>query len=203
MAAKELAWDEQADRQRLADELHDGLQQLLVATLYATRRMRSRDAQPAILDGARKIEELMDQAITESRRLAGELCPPPVRESGLMDSLQWLIDHQWAGDRNVSLSGTVRDEPSAPQRGVLVQVMRGVLAWPLWQGHDVEVEVWSAEDGSSVVEVRSPRIDAEVNRDQWAQRVAQVRRRMLCLGGEVSFSDNGGNLALTITCPTE
>ena len=87
--ASELTLAEQRERRRLAELLHDHLQQLLVgATLRLPFLERSTD--PAVQQVAGEIDSLLAQALECSRSLTGELCPPILHEGGLVPALKWL-----------------------------------------------------------------------------------------------------------------
>ncbi len=87
--AGELTLSEQRERQRLAQILHDHLQQLLVAA-----KMRTATLGPAgdktIRQAAAEIAHLIDEAITASRLVTAELSPPILHEGGLPAGLRWL-----------------------------------------------------------------------------------------------------------------
>jgi PAS domain S-box-containing protein len=85
--AVELIEAEERERRRLADHLHDDLQQILAAA-----RMQ--------LDSARQIRDesklsnvsrLLEESITKSRRLSHELSPPVLQHADLVTALQWIV----------------------------------------------------------------------------------------------------------------
>jgi PAS domain S-box-containing protein len=90
----ELSASEQRERRRLAQALHDGVQQLLVAA-----RMAIEQAEQRVTDevGARTILQramaLIDESAEASRALSLELCPPVLYDRGLGPALAWLADH--------------------------------------------------------------------------------------------------------------
>jgi PAS domain S-box-containing protein len=85
--AGELAMSEQRERQRLAQVLHDGLQQILVGAKYRIDlASRSRNMRVE-LD---QVSELIDDAIETSRSLTAELSPPVLLEGDLCMALEWL-----------------------------------------------------------------------------------------------------------------
>jgi PAS domain S-box-containing protein len=92
--AGELARSEQRERQRLAQVLHDGLQQILVGAKYRLDSVfRSKDAG----DGLDQVAELIDDAIETSRSLTVELSPPVLLEGDLSLALEWLA--RWMHDK--------------------------------------------------------------------------------------------------------
>lgn len=91
--AAELNQTEQRERRRLAQVLHDHLQQLLVAARLKLgimqRRAHDQNARQRIM----QVDELLDQAISESRSLTVELSPPIFYDGGLMAGLEWLSQY--------------------------------------------------------------------------------------------------------------
>lgn len=88
--AQELTLTEQRERQRIADELHDYLAQMLVVT-----RLKLRQATQTIPPGAaskalQEADEFIDQCLTYTRTLVAELMPPTLRQFGLAGGLRWL-----------------------------------------------------------------------------------------------------------------
>ncbi|MBI5507883.1 MAG: response regulator [Deltaproteobacteria bacterium] len=95
--ASELTLTEQRERQRLADLLHDGLQQLLVGAKFrlgALHRIKER----RVRDTARAVSDLLTESIETSRSLTYELSPPVLAQSGLGPALHWLTT--WMGDKH-------------------------------------------------------------------------------------------------------
>ena len=92
--AVELSQMEDSERHRLADMLHDDLQQILVGIRYQLDLIRWRigeDRQTTeIVD---QIGELVSQAIGRSRSLSHELSPPMLRQKGLLSAIKWLSDY--------------------------------------------------------------------------------------------------------------
>ncbi|MGH9868079.1 MAG: response regulator [Candidatus Polarisedimenticolia bacterium] len=88
--AAELTVAEQRERRRLAQSLHDHLQQLLVALRLKLDRMRARLGAEDPREGLQQADELLDQAIDASRELTVDLSPPVLYEAGLVPALEWL-----------------------------------------------------------------------------------------------------------------
>jgi signal transduction histidine kinase/ActR/RegA family two-component response regulator len=86
----ELTLAEQRERQRLAEVLHDGLQQLLVAANFRLNLL-ARTESREIADGCREVGRLLDDAVAASRTLTGELTPPILQSGGLVAGLDWLV----------------------------------------------------------------------------------------------------------------
>lgn len=126
--ANELTQAEQRERRRLAQVLHDHLQQLLVASLMRLGAIRRKADEKTQL-GLDSIDDLIRQAINASRSLTIELSPPVLYDAGLARALEWLArsmkdKHQLAVELDV--------DPEAPEvnedlRAFLFQAVRELL----------------------------------------------------------------------------
>ena len=113
--AARLVQAEAEERHRLAQVLHDGLQQTLVAAalqLSVAQRHKAGDSQPWVREATRLIEE----AIESSRSLTTELSPAVLHDGGLAPGLEWLARRmQERYGLNVTLKiaddATLRDIP--------------------------------------------------------------------------------------------
>ncbi len=87
--AAQLTEAEQRERRRLAQVLHDHLQQLLVAARMQLA-VRLRREEPGSQLGM--IDNLIEEAIGVSRSLSVELSPPVLHDGGLVAGLRWLAE---------------------------------------------------------------------------------------------------------------
>jgi signal transduction histidine kinase/CheY-like chemotaxis protein len=83
----ELIEAEERERRRFADLLHDDLQQVLVS---ARMQLQSLPETPATHPTLAYVQQLLEESIGKSRRLAYELSPPVLYRSDLSTALQWL-----------------------------------------------------------------------------------------------------------------
>jgi PAS domain S-box-containing protein len=90
LLAAKLSQAEQRERRRLAELIHDELQQLLVAARMQTNAARASGRPEAFGVPLDMAISLLDQAIEEARSLTAQLRPPALYESGLAASLGWL-----------------------------------------------------------------------------------------------------------------
>ncbi len=90
--AGELTLAEQHERSRLANVLHDHLQQLLVAAKFRLTIL-GRGKDDVVNQAAKEVEQLIDESVAASRSLTAELSPPILHEAGLNAGLQWLARH--------------------------------------------------------------------------------------------------------------
>jgi PAS domain S-box-containing protein len=95
--AAELTMTEQRERHRLAQVLHDHLQQLLAAARFALAPLDAAEPEP-MRAAARRADELIERSIKVSRSLTGELSPPVLHDGGLVPSIEWLL--RWMEDKH-------------------------------------------------------------------------------------------------------
>ncbi len=86
----EVAEAEERERRRLAEVLHDDLQQVLAGAKFqlgaiAARAVRGED----VGDAVEAVEGLLDEAVVMSRGLSRRLGPSALRGAGLMALLEW------------------------------------------------------------------------------------------------------------------
>ncbi|MGH7200320.1 MAG: response regulator [Planctomycetaceae bacterium] len=88
--AAELTRAEERERRRLAQTLHDHLQQLIVAA-----KLHLQSAGPELKNGRtreaiRRAQDMLDESIRASRSLTIALSPPVLYDAGLTAALEWL-----------------------------------------------------------------------------------------------------------------
>lgn len=211
--AAQLVETEQRERNRIAQVLHDQLQQLLVAA-----KMRAASAARRTPDGATarllaQVQELLDDSLRESRTLTVELSPPVLRERGLLPALRWLArwmeeKHGLAVRLDLEPVAEVNDEAArlalfGAARELLLNVVKhaGVEVAALAlrrQGGSVRLEV--ADDGRGFSPDRLGPPDA-VTRGLGFVAVAD---RLDLLGGRVDIdSAPGAGTRIVMTVPAD
>jgi len=88
-----LASAERRERERLAQILHDSLQQILVAAKWNLTRVEQ-DSRVAteLKDSLSQISDLLEQSIEQTRALTLDLSPPALK-GGILPNLEWLAHH--------------------------------------------------------------------------------------------------------------
>jgi PAS domain S-box-containing protein len=87
----ELSETEDRERRRLAEILHDELQQELAAAKFQVGRMRNQARYDASLQAiAAQVDHLLKDAIATSRSLSHELSPTVMRHGDFAETLRWL-----------------------------------------------------------------------------------------------------------------
>ncbi|MFO8084926.1 MAG: ATP-binding protein [Desulfobacterales bacterium] len=85
--AVELIEAEDVERQRIAELLHEDLQQILVSARFQLEAASQSNSFRAMIPA---VDALLEESIKKSRRLSHELSPPILQYSGLVDILRWL-----------------------------------------------------------------------------------------------------------------
>ena len=127
--ALKLAQAEEHERRRLAESLHDNLQQLLVVAKLRADLLDGRVTDEGTREALRGLRELLAETIEASRAMAHELCPPILHEAGLPAALEWLarrMEHKHG--LAVELTAEpLADPPRDDLRGFLFQATRELL----------------------------------------------------------------------------
>jgi signal transduction histidine kinase len=90
--AAELSATEQRERRKLAQVLHDHLQQMLVAARLGVEHA-SAISTPAASDLLARVSKTLDDSIAAARNVTLELYPPVLYDRGLAAALEWLGRH--------------------------------------------------------------------------------------------------------------
>ena len=104
--AVELIEAEERERQRIAELLHDDLQQMLVSARFQLQAACINLKNDPILAS---VNEILEESIAITRRLSHELNPPVLYHGSLYSALEWL-GHQM--DEQFGLTIELKDEKS-------------------------------------------------------------------------------------------
>lgn len=90
----ELSQAEERERERLAEFLHDDLQQVLAGAKFHLSLLNSRArGDERLLEIVEQVRRMLKEAIEKSRSLSHELGPPALYHGSLEDTFEWLA-HQ-------------------------------------------------------------------------------------------------------------
>lgn len=209
--ALRLSQAEQRERRRLAQILHDHLQQILVAARLKASVLRRRLPDESLHPTVGQIEALLKEAIDASRSLTVELSPPILYDAGLLAGLEWLgrqmeekhgLSVEVQGDRDA-------EPPSEDLRFLLFQVVRELLfnvvkhaqmeraTVRLWRKNPEEIGILVADEG--------PGFDpAALGRNPPSGfGLLDIRERLKWVGGRLeidSAAGGGARLAVIVPC---
>ena len=119
LLSAKLSLAEEAERRRIAEMLHEDVQQLLVAArmqLAALCRTRDASEREPI---AREIADALERSFRLTRSLSVELAPPVLYEHGLAAALEWLAAET---GKNYNVKVTVEAESSANPEAADVRI---------------------------------------------------------------------------------
>lgn len=109
--ATKLNLSEQQERKRLAVDLHDHLQHLLVlGKLRIGQGKRYAPPIPVLIEALNQVDKVLSDALRYTRTLVAELSPAVLRDHGLLPALKWLSEYM----QKLSVTVTV-DMPDALQ----------------------------------------------------------------------------------------
>jgi PAS domain S-box-containing protein len=126
----EMLEAEDRERKRLAEILHDDLQQTLAAAKFQLGLLDGRvRSDEDLVETVRQVKQMLKDAIEKSRNLSHELGPAVLSQSGLDDTFEWLA-HQMQSKHGLVVHVQTRGpihSPSEPVRMFLYRAAREIL----------------------------------------------------------------------------
>lgn len=210
--ANQLTQVEQRERRRLAQVLHDHLQQLLVAAKMRISTAEGLTREKGVTEALRHVDQLVSDAIGVSRTLTVELSPPILHDGGLVRALEWLArrmgeDHGLVV--KVEAKGGEPEDLPEPLRVLLFEAVRELLFNIVKHAGVLEASVTLTTEKDRTV--RMTVRDGGVGFDAAAiyQKGAtdrfglfSIRERLTLLNGGVELTTAPGKgTAITLTAP--
>ena len=208
----ELTRVEHQERRRIAELLHDHLQQLLVAAKLNVASMAQSKLEERDRDALHKAAAALNEAILQSKSLAVELNPPILREGGLAHALEWLgqrmrqthemavkVEAQDDGGRidqefRIVLFNSVRELLFNVLKHANVKSSRVEMS--MLPGHLVRIVV--ADRGSGF----ASKVTGSANDFESGLGLLAIRERLESLGGSMEIeSRSGEGSRITLTAP--
>ncbi len=208
--ASRLTLAEEQEHRRVADALHDDLQQLLVGARLHLHALEQA-ADPAVRETACRVVEMLQQALHCSHALAGELSPPVLRQGRLVPALEWLA--RWMGEKYglaVVLHASDVDLTGPPDIAVLLfESIRELLLNAVKHAHTQSAEVeLTCRDGQLHVQVSDTGVGFDPTHLGRASGTAEgmglfsIRERLHLLGGSLKIdSAPGKGCRITLIAP--
>jgi signal transduction histidine kinase len=212
--ASDLTLVEQRERSRLAEQIHDGLQQLLVAARYRVTQL-GRGETAALRQDCQAIIQLLDEAVTDARSLTAELSPPILRTGGLLGGLEWLA--RWCQEKHhltVQITAPATPLPPLPEdlTVLLFQSVRELLFNAVKYAQVPEATVtlvWEPPGLTLTVADAGAGFDPHGLRGEGGGGggfgLARIRHRLELLGGCMSLGSapgKGTRVTLAVLVPT-
>ncbi|MEX2672739.1 MAG: ATP-binding protein [Phycisphaeraceae bacterium] len=209
--ASELIHAEERERQRVAQLLHDDLQQTLAAARWQLEAVRTGVTHESHERGLEQVRCLLDDAIHATRSLTAELSPPVLHDLGFDAGVKWLASWmQEKFDLTVKLDTCAEANPSDEAAAVLLyQSVRELLFNVVKHACVEEARVSSTmlEDGGIRVVVadngRGYNVAArtETHLVEGGFGLFAIRQRLLGIGGQLhveSGLDQGTRVTLSV-----
>ncbi|PAP76944.1 PAS domain-containing protein [Rubrivirga marina] len=205
----DLTEAERRERGRVAQVLHDDLQQLLYATQFKLQAMR-RGAEAELLEIIEDADGLVARAVQVTRTLTVDLRPPVLRGEGLDRTFEWLahrMGEAYGLDVAVKREGPVQAGKTV--QVLLFQIVRELLFNVVKHAGTSEatIRVGPADGGRVRVVVSDDGVGFEADgeaEEATGVGLVGVRERIRLVGGSVdvrSAPDSG--TVIEIVCPTE
>jgi PAS domain S-box-containing protein len=204
--SRELNLTEQRERQRLATDLHDYLAQLLVLGRIKLGQAKQGKLSASSAGLIAETETVLNQALTYTRSLVGQLCPPVLKEFGLLVALKWLADQMKQHRLAVSFH-TDQEQLALPeeQAMLLFQSVRELLMNAVKHARTEQASI--RVDHSDhllrlVVQDQGCGFDATVSPGSTQFGLFSIKERMQTLGGRlIVSSEPGKGTAITLALP--
>jgi signal transduction histidine kinase len=212
--ATELNLAEQQERKRLAVELHDHLQHLLVlGKIKIGQTKRHAQQNSATTDAMKQVDDVLSDALRYTRTLVAELSPAVLRDHGLPAALKWLGEYMQKLSMRVTVHVPEELKIVLPedQAVLLFQSVRELLINASKYAGTGESTVTLEHSADQLrIQVRDQGAGFDVNAAAAALAGAgsskfglfSIRERMTALGGSFDIqSAPGEGAAATLTLP--
>lgn len=205
--AAALTLAEQRERHRVAQVLHDDLQQLLYGAEVQLRLLDGADAARAAAVQAR-LEDIIRHAIQVTRTLTVDLSPPVLRGEGLNEAIRWLGYHMedLHGLRVEVVEDRVVRIAQEEMRVLLFQLVRELLFNVVKHAGVDEARVTLHQDAATAtitVEDAGRGFDPTEHADADGFGLFSVRERIRLFGGHLDLTSHpGGGTRAVITVPS-
>ena len=207
--AVQLGDAERRERQRLAEVLHDGLQQLLLAAHMQIGQLRSK-APEELIERIEKIDSILRESMVGARTLSHELSPPVLSNADLGRNMEWLRGwfHEHHGLRVTLDLGQELPTVSETTRSFLLNSARELLMNAIKHSGSMEagISVDSRRD-TLIVEISDGGSEFDLQTVERALEerhgfgLAHIRDRIEALGGRMDVdttSTGGGRFRFSI-----
>jgi signal transduction histidine kinase len=214
--ATELNVAEQQERKRLAMELHDHLQHLLVlGKLKIGQGKRYGPQMPALAEVMKQVDDVLSDALRYTRTLVAELSPAVLRDHGLLAALKWLGEYMQKLAMTVTVTVPENQELSLPedQAVLLFQSVRELLinaskyagtgaATVTLELHGDQLRIQVRDEGAGFDVATAAAASGAQPGGASKFGLFSIRERMQALGGSFGIeSARGRGTTATLTLP--
>lgn len=214
--ASALTLAENRERHRIAQLLHDDLQQEIFAVQYALRglqrQVRALEGGSSLDEAFSEINEQLKGAVQIARGLTSDLSPPVLNEEGFTEALNWLArraQEQYGLDVSLAVPGTLA-VPHEALRVLLLSLIRELFLNVVKHARTDKVEVKVQQtDGVFSIDVVDVGQGFTLNESKALTEstgfgLYSVRERLKLFGGSLKVSSTPGQgTQVTIIIPTQ
>ncbi|MFH0976853.1 MAG: response regulator [Spirochaetota bacterium] len=206
----ELTHVEQRERKRLAEVIHDNLQQLLVGAKWGIQAVQKKYMDDDLRQSLVRTAELIDESIKTSRSLVAELSPPILHNEGLVAAVKWL--GKWMEEIHgivIEIKAEIKIEPdSGGTSYLLFQSVRELLLNTIKHSQvkaarvsisriDDHVQIIVSDDGAGFDSTQTIEQGSELGFGLF-----NMRERLGLIGGYMTIdSASGHGTSVSITAP--
>ena len=206
----QLLQTEEAERRRIASDIHDQVGQTLAACRIKLGECAAAASDPALKAGTEAVRALLEQAIQETRSLTFELSPPVLHELGLGPALEWLAEEHTRRDGVLVLCEALGPIPSPGELSVLLfRIVRELLVNVAKHARAREARVRLRGDAATIrIEVIDDGVGFDPGRALAPQGrsdgfgLFSIRDRLRFIGGRLELdSAPGRGTRVVVTAP--
>lgn len=210
--ALELSRAEEKEHERIAEILHEDLQQYLSALKFRLWNLFPEDRMdPELRKKISDLENLVYESIQKTRQLSQELSPPVLKQNGLVAALKWLGEEMLAR-HGLKVTLTTRGEvnpKSAAVASLLYRAVRELLFNVIRHAGISAAAVEAVRDGKTIrfsVTDQGKGFDPEncvIAKSEAGFGLFSLRERISYLGGQVVIrSAPGQGCRVTLSLDT-
>lgn len=206
----QLLQTEEAERRRIASDIHDQVGQTLAACRLKLGELEAALDDPSPKQQTADVRAMLEQAIQETRSLTFDLSPPVLHELGLGPTLEWLAeDHSRRHGLRVLCETHGRNPPPGELSVLLFRVVRELLvnvtkhahaskARVRLSGGDTDIRIEVTDDGVGFEAARVP--EPRGRSDGFG--LFSIRDRLRFIGGRLELdSAPGRGTRVVVTAP--
>ena len=204
----ELSQTEDRERKRLAEILHDDLQQLLAAAKFHVGLLsRYAKGDGELLEMVAQIKSMLVEAIEKSRSLSHELSPPGLSQNDLHEAFEWLVQ-QMRMKHGLTVHLDIRERielQSEPLKNLLYKAAQEMLFNVIKHAEVREARLRLRRRGGSIclsVSDKGRGFDPQEPGHTGGFGLLSIRERVKLLGGRMKVrSAKGRGSTFLITVP--
>jgi two-component system sensor histidine kinase UhpB len=185
---------QEKERTEIGKELHDNVNQILGASnLYINTAMTDEDMRQELLE---RSTELVSNAINEIRKISKSLITPGLREIGLIESIEDIIDDMKMGtDLQITLDvlNITEDDIEDRRKLTVFRIIQEQLNNIVKHAHATEVSIrLSIEEGDIVLTVMDNGIGFDISRHRKGVGITNIISRVELFNGVVDLQSRPG-----------